>query len=171
LRVQRGIEDNLEASVEVTYAKASNATAADTSPHLFAGRAGIRMRSEEAGASVGGGVGAGSFAGGGFVTADVGAVFAYEGCRFTPFIGASGYVSRPTNAQGVDTTEEGMPKGQFVDTPETTAGVQLRVGVSVNLSSCERRDKAIIGGAGLDHFWDDDSGLASGGAAFQLNLD
>ena len=173
LRVRRGIEDNLEASVELTYAKATNATVADTSPHLFAARAGIRMRSEESGASVGGGIGAGTFAGGGFVTADVGAVFAYETCRFTPFIGGSAYVSRPTNAQEVDTSEEGMEKGKFVDTPETTGGVQVRVGVSVNVSSCESHDKAIIVGAGLDHFWDDDSdrGLASGGAAFQLNLD
>jgi hypothetical protein len=49
----------------------------------------------------------------------------------------------------------------------------VRVGLSLNVSSCEARDKAIVVGFGLDHYWDDDSdrGYASGGAAFQLNLD
>jgi hypothetical protein len=174
LRVRRGIEDNLEASVEVTYAKVGNETAANTNPNLFAGRAGIRLQPDEM-KSIGlsAGLGGGTFAGGPYVSADAGANLAYEMCRVTPFVGASGYVSTPLDAREVDTSEEGMMVGQFVDKPETTAGLTLRVGLSLNVSSCEARDKSIVVGFGLDHYWDDDSdrGYASGGAAFTFNLD
>jgi hypothetical protein len=174
LRVRRGIDDNVEASAEITYANAGNETAANTSPHLVAVRAGARLQPEEL-QSVGitAGLGGGTFAGGPYVSADAGATLAYEGCRLTPFVGASGYVSTPLSANAVDTTEPSEPAGTHVDTPETTVGVQIRAGLALNLSSCEAKATQIVVGFGLDHFWDDDSdrGLASGGAAFLLDLD
>jgi len=65
-----------------------------------------------------------------------------------------------------------MPVGSFVDTPETTAGVQVRIGLKLNLSSCDDKRTALVAGFGLDHFWDDDSdrGYASGGAALEIDL-
>ncbi len=173
VRLRRGIEDNLEASAELTYGKAGNELATDTRRSMIAGRAGARLRPDEMpSVAVGAGVGGGTFAGGPFVSADAGAVLAYETCRVTPFVGGSGYVSAPLDAREVDTTEAGKEPGTFVDTPETTAGVQVRVGVSVNLSSCEAHSTSLVLGVGLDHFWDDDSdrGLASGGAALALDL-
>jgi hypothetical protein len=174
VRVRRGIVENVEASAEVTYARVSDETAADTNPSLFAARAGARLRPDEL-QSVGvtAGLGAGTFAGGPFVTADAGATLAYDTCRLTPFVGGGAFVSQPLDARDVDTTRPGEPVGTHVDVPETTAGVQVRVGVSLNLASCERRSAAVIVGVGLDHYWDDDDdrGLASGGAALQLDLD
>ena len=173
VRVRRGIEDNLEASAEFTYAKAGNKLATDTSQQMFAGRAGVKLRPDETPfIAVTAGAGGGAFAGGPFLSADVGGMAAYEMCRFTPFIGGSAYVSQPLNAQAVDTTEDGMAPGTFVDTPETTVGVQVRVGVAVNLSSCEAHATSLVVGFGLDHFWDNDSdrGLASGGAALSLDF-
>jgi hypothetical protein len=173
VRLRRGIEDNLEASIEATYAKAGNKLATDTSQQMFTTRAGVKLRPDEMQfVAVSAGLGAGAFAGGPFASADVGGVAAYEMCRFTPFIGGSAYVSQPLDAQRVDTTEEGKMPGTFVDSPETTVGVQVRVGVSVNLSSCEAHATSLVLGFGLDHFWDDDSdrGLASGGAALSLDF-
>jgi len=173
LRLRRGIADNAELDAELTYAKASDATTAPTQKQLIAARAGGKLRSDELPElAVTGGLGGGTFAGGPYVTADAGAVVAYDTCRVTPFVGGMGYLSTPLDARPVDTTQPDMPAGMFVDTPETTAGVQLRIGIKLNLSSCEDRRTAVVAGFGVDHFWDDDSdrGYASGGAAISIDL-
>lgn len=173
LRLRRGIADGAELDGEITYAKASDPSAASTNPNLLAARAGAKLRSEEIPeVAVMAGLGGGTFAGGPYVSADAGAVVAYDTCRLTPFVGGMGYVSTPLDARPVDTTQPGMAVGTFVDTPETTAGIQVRVGLKLNLSSCDDRRTALVAGFGLDHFWDDDSdrGYASGGAALEIDL-
>jgi len=173
LRLRRGIADSAELDGEITYAKASDPSAANTNPHLLAARAGAKLRSEELPeVAVTAGLGGGTFAGGPYVSADAGAVIAYDTCRVTPFVGGMGYASKPLDARPVDTTQRGMPVGSFVDTPETTAGVQVRIGLKLNLSSCDDKRTALVAGFGLDHFWDDDSdrGYASGGAALEIDL-
>src|SRR5262249_19839691 len=99
-----------------------------------------------------------------FASVDAGSVLAYDGCSVTPFISGWGYVSKPLDARPVDASEPQFAPGTYVDTPETTVGVQVRIGLKLNLSSCERKDKAIVAGFGFDHLWDNDSdrGLASG---------
>lgn len=173
VRIRRGVDEGMEVTGEVTYARSTKELAGHPNPNFYAARAGIKLRPEDVKfLGVTAGVGAGTFAGGPFGSLDAGAVLGYEGCKISPFVSGWGYVSKPIDARPVDATEEGTPAGSFVDTPETTAGVQVRAGVKINLSSCEKKDKAIVVGFGFDHLWDDDSdrGLASGGAALELNL-
>jgi hypothetical protein len=173
LRIRRGVDEGMEVTGELTYARNTKELAGHPNPNFYAARAGVKFRPEEMRfLGVTAGAGAGTFAGGPFASLDAGAVVGYEGCKLSPFVSGWGYVSKPLDARPVDATEEGMPAGSFVDTPETTAGVQVRAGIKINLSSCEKKDKALVVGFGFDHLWDDDSdrGLASGGAALEFNL-
>jgi hypothetical protein len=172
VRARVGLVPQLEAQAEATYAYVDYDD--ERSPHLGAGRLGLKLAIVEHLAVVAG-FGAGSHAHGAFIAPDAGLIVGYENPYVVPWIALRGWVSVPVDAQSVTVTQDdggdGMPD-VFVLVPPNTAGWQLSTGVRIPVSIDTERGlgmNVLVGGGyarlhGLDGqnehgFWQLEGGL------------
>jgi hypothetical protein len=101
------------------------------------------------------GLGGGASAGGGFVSPDLGAIFAYENRYAVPFFSLRASASVPFDTHAVDTGQAGDSVGQWVYTPPLTwigggaAGLRIPLGWC-DAAPCPVRG-SLLGGLGLTY--------------------
>lgn len=171
VRARVGVVPMLEAQIEATYAYVAYDD--ERSPHLGAGRLGLKVAPIEHLAFVAG-LGTGAHANGAFAAPDVGVIVAYENAQLVPWIALRGWVSLPIDPQSITVTrtaDNGDPE-TFVLVPPNTAGWQLSTGVRIPISIDADRGlglNVLVGGGyaqlhGLDgqhqhNLWHVESGI------------
>lgn len=166
-RVRYGVVEHVEAQAEASYAYIDYGD--ERSPHLGAGRLGLKYAPIEHLAFVAG-LGAGGHVHGGFIAPDAGVILAYENPYLVPWAAVRGTISVP-----VDPSSAVVSQGTadpFVLVPPNTAGVQVSTGVRVPVSIDEERGVRLnlLGGvafsylSGLDGhgqhgFWQSEFGI------------
>lgn len=171
VRGRVGLAPQLEAQAEASYAYVEYGD--ERSPHLGAGRAGLKLALVPHVALVAG-LGAGSHSHGAFLAPDVGLIVAWENDDVVPWLAVRGWVSVPVDAQSVTVTRENGDgsREMFSLVPPNTAGWQLSTGVRIPISIDEERGtrmNVLAGGGyarlhGLDGqaehgFWQLEGGL------------
>ena len=147
LRARRGTLPDLDTVIETNLLRVVGQPEADTREHRNAYdlRAGVQYRLASF-VAVSGGLGGGAYAGGGFISPDLGVVVGYENRYLIPFLSVRGYLSQPLAARRVDLGEdEGTRR---FSTPSTTVGVAVSSGLRIPLRHMlERVNPAFLLGA------------------------
>lgn len=133
-RYRYGVTDQVELGADANFGVVTNlenAKTQPTTPALWSARLATKWAPEvlQDYVAVIGGVAGGTYAGGQFISPDLGVVLAFQNDYVVPFLSASGYVSIPINAQGVDLSLS--EPGDYVVTPQTTWGVTTTAGLRV----------------------------------------
>ncbi|HEY5946406.1 MAG TPA: hypothetical protein VIV40_12975 [Kofleriaceae bacterium] len=172
-RLRVGLGNDTEASIEGTAAAVTDSGTSNASRTFYTGRAGVRTNPDRGAFTFFAGAGGGyAAAGGSFISADGGLAVGYVNCVLVPTAQASAYVSKPIDPQPIDvTTDEKHPT---YDTPSTTLGGVLRVGVRVSLSpaACRRGEQSawLVGGVGVTKMVDQDSDAAIPGVGLGIEI-
>lgn len=133
VRARVGAAERVEVQGEATYAFVDYGD--ERSPHLFAGRLGVKLAPVEHLAFTGG-VGAGAHSYGAYVAPDAGLIVAYENPYVVPWAALRGFVSVPVEPQAVTLVrrhDDGTSE-TFVLVPPNTAGWQVSTGVRIPVS-------------------------------------
>lgn len=168
VRARIGIVSLLELQLEGTYAHVDYGD--ERSPHLVAGRAGLKVAPIPHIAFVAG-LGVGTHSYGSFSAPDLGLIVGYENPYFVPWTAFRGFVSLPIDANRVVVTQtdsEGAVE-EFVLTPPGTAGWQLSTGFRIPIPVASPHEPGVVdrvdlhAGIGLAHLYsldtDDSLGL------------
>ena len=136
LVVRRGFADDLELRVDGTAAWVTGDNPGDEFRGILSGRVGLKglIAKDFPHAAWFAGIGGGGSAGGGFLSADSGVIFAYENPYIVPFLRMALFTSVPVGAREVDISR--MEDGDFeetFDTPHTTFGFRLGLGARIPL--------------------------------------
>lgn len=132
LRGRFGLTPYLEAQAEATYIEVSYPHSYDTrSPHLGAGRVGLKLAPVEHFAFVAG-FGMGGHTHGAFAAPDIGLIAAYENRYFVPWFALRGWLSAPINPRTRTVTNEDGET--FVLRPSDTFGWSLSTGFRIPLT-------------------------------------
>ena len=132
---KRGLTDEVEVGIDGTFVAIDEAHAvADLDPYILGGRVRAKWAPEKTKsyAAVTAGLGAGySFDGGGYVSPDVGLIFAFENRYFVPFFGVSAFISQPIASKVVDLSRDDQDLGTKLQSPQFTWGGYLNAGFKV----------------------------------------
>ena len=115
-----------------------------------------------------GGLGAGTYTGGPFLSPDLGIVLAYENPYVVPFLTLSGYVSIPLDAQEVDIGVSEM--SDYSVTPSTTVGILGTAGLRVPID-IGTWTLAPSAGIAVSELIDEGRGYWNRGVVFTAGLD
>lgn len=134
VRARHGVSDHAEVGFDANLARLNeNDAATPVDPNIWSARVGGKLAPAALHdyAAVIGGVGAGTSAGGKFISPDVGLVLAFENPYLVPFASIDGFVSQPIDARPVDisTTDEGA--GTHVAKAQRTWGATAAAGLKV----------------------------------------
>jgi hypothetical protein len=176
LRGRYGVRADLELSAEAAAARVSDESAVGTEREIYAGRLGAKLAPEgNRWFALAAGAGAGyAPAGGPFASADLGAIVSYDNCYVIPTLAGTGFVSEPLSPRAIDLTQLGDDAPIF-DTPQTTWGASVRVGVKIPLGHARCPDPARVAlTAGIGATWltdrDDSEQLTNVGFGLELGL-
>src|SRR5690554_3056942 len=171
-RYRYGLSDQLEVGADANLAKYDNMPAppSRTNPFIASARVGAKWSPEVTGDNLAfiGGLGAGTYTGGPFVSPDVGVVIAYENPYVVPFLTLSSYMSIPLDAQEVDIGASEM-SDHFV-TPSTTVGVLGTTGLRVPIDM-GTWTLAPSAGIAVSELIDEGRGYWNRGVVFTAGLD
>lgn len=166
VQIHRGLTERLDVAVDGTVYHVHDGSASRSDPNVYAVRVGVRGGLDENLAFVAG-VGAGSSAGGPFVSADAGVVLSVENRYLVPFLSLVGSAGRPLDPLPVDVTVPDDERRQF-DTPRPTLGVGGTLGVRLPLGWTPERGAplSLVAGLGYHHLRDADSDEGYAGFGF-----
>lgn len=132
-RARYGLSDYFEVGADASFQRYANMPSAPsrTNPTLWSARLAAKWAPEDFNdyAAVIGGVGGGTYAGGEFISPDLGLVFALENPYVVPFLTLSAHLSVPLNPQAVDIGVSEM--SDYFSTPTTTFGFTATTGLRV----------------------------------------
>ncbi|MDQ3033809.1 MAG: hypothetical protein M3Y87_15440 [Myxococcota bacterium] len=172
LRARIGLVPHLEAQLEATYAHVGYGD--ERSPHLGAGRLGLKVAPIEHIALVAG-IGAGAHSYGAFAAPDAGVIFAYENPYVVPWIALRGWVSLPIDPSIVTVTRTAGDGtvDMFVLVPPNTAAWQLSTGVRVPIAlDAERGIRMnLLAGGGIGELYGLDGQARHGIFHFESGLE
>lgn len=172
-RYRWGVGNNTEMSVEGTAAALRTDAASTATRTLYTGRAGVRTNPGGGAMTFFAGAGGGfAAAAGSFVSADAGLAIGIPNCTLVPSLQASAYISEPIDAKPVDVTED--PKDPTFDTPRTTVGGVVRLGLRLSLSpsACRRGEQVpwLAAGIGVTRMMDNDSDAEIPGVGIGIEI-
>lgn len=147
--VRHGLLPQLELQLDGSYSYVQYPD--ERSPHIGAGRAGLKVAPVEHLAFVAG-VGAGGAAHGAFVSPDAGLILAYENPYLVPWAAIRGFVSVPIGPSTVTVSEPNAdgPPTLYMLVPPNTIGWQASTGVRLPIPLEEPGlGLDLLGGVGL----------------------